>query len=90
MPKVDDVAWMSQRHGFLVRQDDDQPIASFEFTSEAEAQAAQKKCKRSWRPALRRWATPESRERAVDKGWLARHESGTHLKFTPAGAELFA
>jgi hypothetical protein len=37
MPKVDDVAWMSQRHGFLVRQDDDQPIASFEF-----AQAAQK------------------------------------------------
>ena len=33
MPKVDDVAWMSQRHGFLVRQDDDQPIASFEFTS---------------------------------------------------------
>jgi hypothetical protein len=43
MPKVDDVAWMSQRHGFLVRQDDDQPIASFEFTSEAEAQATQKK-----------------------------------------------
>jgi hypothetical protein len=40
MPKVDDVAWMSQRHGFLVRQDDDQPIAAFEFTSEAEAQAA--------------------------------------------------
>jgi hypothetical protein len=46
MPKVDDVAWMSQRHGFLVRQDDDQPIASFEFTSEAEAQAAQKKMQR--------------------------------------------
>src|SRR4029077_6338501 len=42
MPKVDDVAWMSQRHGFLVRQDDDQPFASFEFTSEAAAQAAQK------------------------------------------------
>jgi hypothetical protein len=33
MPKVDDVAWMSQRHGFLVRQDNDQQIASFEFTS---------------------------------------------------------
>jgi hypothetical protein len=33
MPKVDDVAWMSQRHGFLVRQDNDQLIASFEFTS---------------------------------------------------------
>jgi hypothetical protein len=27
---------------------------------------------------------------AVDKGWLARHESGTYVKFTPAGAELFA
>jgi hypothetical protein len=46
MPMVDDVAWMSQRHGFLVRQDDDRPIASFEFTSEAEAQAAQKKMQR--------------------------------------------
>jgi hypothetical protein len=33
MPKVDYVAWMSQRHGFMVRQDDDQPIAIiFEFT----------------------------------------------------------
>jgi hypothetical protein len=43
MPKVDDVAWMSQRHGFMVRQDDDQLIASFEFTGEAKAQAAQNK-----------------------------------------------
>ena len=43
MPKVDDVAWMSQRHGFMVRHNNDQLIASFEFTSEAEAQAAQKK-----------------------------------------------
>jgi hypothetical protein len=29
-------------------------------------------------------------QRAIDKGWLARHESGTYVKFTPAGAELFA
>ena len=29
-------------------------------------------------------------ERAVAKGWLWRHESGTYVKFTPAGAELFA
>jgi hypothetical protein len=29
-------------------------------------------------------------QRSVDKGWLARHESGTYVKFTPAGAELFA
>jgi hypothetical protein len=29
-------------------------------------------------------------KRAVDKGWMVRHESGTYVKFTPAGAELFA
>jgi hypothetical protein len=27
---------------------------------------------------------------AVDKGWMVRHESGTYLKFTDAGAALFA
>jgi hypothetical protein len=27
---------------------------------------------------------------AIDKGWLWLHESGTYVKFTPAGAELFA
>jgi hypothetical protein len=27
---------------------------------------------------------------AVAKGWLWRHESGTFVKFTPAGAEPFA
>jgi hypothetical protein len=27
---------------------------------------------------------------AISKGWLLRHESGTYLKFTPAGAEMFA
>jgi hypothetical protein len=29
-------------------------------------------------------------ERAIAKGWLWRHESGTYVKFTDAGAELFA
>ena len=29
-------------------------------------------------------------QRAIDKGWMVRHESGTYVKFTPAGAELFA
>jgi hypothetical protein len=29
-------------------------------------------------------------QRAVDKGWMASHESGTYVMFTPAGAELFA
>ena len=29
-------------------------------------------------------------ERAIAQGWLWKHESGTYVKFTPAGAELFA
>jgi hypothetical protein len=28
--------------------------------------------------------------RAIELGWLWRHESGTYVKFTPAGADLFA
>lgn len=27
---------------------------------------------------------------AIDRGWLWLHESGTYIKFTQAGAELFA
>ena len=27
---------------------------------------------------------------AIDQGWLSKHESGTYVKFTPAGADLFA
>ncbi len=29
-------------------------------------------------------------ERAIAKGWLKLHESGTYVRFTQAGAELFA
>jgi hypothetical protein len=29
-------------------------------------------------------------ERAIQNGWLVRHESGVYVKFTPAGADLFA
>jgi hypothetical protein len=29
-------------------------------------------------------------ERAIENGWLVRHESGTFVKFTQAGADLFA
>ena len=29
-------------------------------------------------------------ELAIANGWLWRHESGVYVKFTPAGAELFA
>ena len=29
-------------------------------------------------------------EHAIAKGWLWRHESGAYVKFTPAGAEMFA
>ena len=28
--------------------------------------------------------------RAIENGWLIIHESGTYVKFTEAGAELFA
>ena len=38
--------------------------------------------------------TPEEygagRAFAVANGWLWKHESGTYVKFTPAGAEVFA
>ena len=27
---------------------------------------------------------------AIERGWLQMHESGTHVKFTQAGGELFA
>jgi hypothetical protein len=27
---------------------------------------------------------------ALERGWLVMHESGTFVRFTPAGAELFA
>jgi len=27
---------------------------------------------------------------AIEKGWLVMHESGTYLRFTQAGADLFA
>lgn len=48
------------------------------------------------------WATPLSSRRAARRistglhsraltlGWLLRRESGTYVKFTPVGAELFA
>jgi hypothetical protein len=29
-------------------------------------------------------------ERAASNGWLIRHESGVYVKFTQAGADLFA
>jgi hypothetical protein len=27
---------------------------------------------------------------AIERGWLVMHESGTFVRFTPTGAELFA
>jgi hypothetical protein len=29
-------------------------------------------------------------ERPIERGWLEIHDSGTFVKFTPAGADLFA
>ena len=37
---------------------------------------------------LRRWC--RDLYRFPSRVWLWRHESGTYVKFTPAGAELFA
>jgi hypothetical protein len=45
-------------------------------------------------PFLKAGATPDQYRaalaHAISKGWLWRHESGTYVKFTPAGAEPFA
>ena len=44
----------------------------------------------------RPYADPEKAARkagldlAIDRGWLVLHESGTYVKFTASGAELFA
>jgi hypothetical protein len=45
-------------------------------------------------PFLEEGGTPDrfraALARAIALGWLWRHESGTYVKFTPAGAEMFA
>jgi hypothetical protein len=45
-------------------------------------------------PFLREGGTPAEYgagvNYALDQGWLWKHESGTYVKFTPAGADLFA
>jgi hypothetical protein len=45
-------------------------------------------------PFLRAGISPAEYGAALDlaiaKGWLWKHDSGTYVKFTPAGAELFA
>ena len=45
-------------------------------------------------PFLDQGGTPDqyraALERAISLGWLWWHESGTYVKFTPAGAEMFA
>ena len=44
-------------------------------------------------PFLKEGGTPDQYRaalaRAVTLGWLLLHESGTYVKFTPAGAEMF-
>jgi hypothetical protein len=45
-------------------------------------------------PFLAEGGTPDQYRaalaRAIALGWLSRQESGTYVKFTPAGAEMFA
>jgi hypothetical protein len=39
---------------------------------------------------LRAGGTFHCHKLAIERGWLWMHESGTYVKFTPAGADLFA
>ena len=32
---------------------------------------------------------PNTVKRAIERGWLVLHESGTYIRFTQAGADLF-
>jgi hypothetical protein len=45
-------------------------------------------------PFLKEGGTPDqfraALARAITLGWLLRHDSGAYVKYTPAGAELFA
>jgi hypothetical protein len=45
-------------------------------------------------PFLEQGGTPDQYRaalaRAIKLGWLSLHESGTYVKFTSAGAEMFA
>jgi hypothetical protein len=45
-------------------------------------------------PFLRDGGSPDKYRagiaRAIARGWLIRHESGVYVKFTQAGADLFA
>jgi hypothetical protein len=45
-------------------------------------------------PFLEQGGTPDQYRaalaRAIKLGWLSLHESGTYVKYTPAGAEIFA
>jgi hypothetical protein len=36
------------------------------------------------------FVTLETLPPTIENGWLVRHESGTYVKFTQAGAELLA
>jgi hypothetical protein len=36
------------------------------------------------------WHCPTGMKLAIERGWLWLHESGTFVKFTDAGAALFA
>jgi hypothetical protein len=46
------------------------------------------------RPFLNAGGTPDqyraALEHAITLGWMFRHESGTYVRFTQAGADLFA
>jgi hypothetical protein len=43
-----------------------------------------------FRDKVARQTTRAGMKLALERGWLAMHESGTFVRFTSAGAELFA
>jgi hypothetical protein len=57
----------------------------FDMSATCPVRSRSRTCRRHGRGVFRAGI-----QRSVDKGWLVRHESGTYVKFTPAGAELFA
>ena len=50
------------------------------------------RCQRRFSPSWKRRpkSTETCSQSAIALGWLWKHLSGTYVKFTPAGAELFA
>jgi hypothetical protein len=67
------------------------PVAAFSISSSCKLEVAHELINAEF---LKTGGTPDqfraALARAIEKGWLERHESGTYVRFTQAGADLFA